>query len=112
MTHAYCASGVVRFSSKRSPVYRALSERAALRERPVRTRGHGLSWASNCGAIHRVKARSGENGEGRRKRKNFSLAACGMSSLVQGACGRGRCGNGFPSAPEHLQGNSSWKRLP
>lgn len=43
MTHAYCASGVVQFSSKRSPVYEAFSERGALQERPGRTRADGVN---------------------------------------------------------------------
>lgn len=46
MTHAYCASGVVQFSSKRSLVCEALSERSTLQERPVQTRGDRMSRTS------------------------------------------------------------------
>lgn len=84
MTHAYCASGVVQFSSKRSPVYEAFSERGALQERPGRTRADGVNlyffiiiifnfFFFPRRSAHRVKAKSGERSEGERQRKNFSF---------------------------------------
>ena len=73
MTHAYCASGVVQFSSKRSPVYEALSERGALQEGPVRTRGDGVSWASRPAVdrLTELKPRAGKTARENGKEKTF-----------------------------------------
>lgn len=110
MTHAYCASGVVQFSNKRSLACEALSERRGAicanegRQDEV---DEPFRRVSAC----RDTARSRENRKGEMKRKNFSFRIFRMKSLVQAVYGRGRCGNEFTSAPEHSQRNCLCKRL-